>query len=248
MTDSYIERILRARVYDVAMESPLEPAPRLSRRVGNNILFKREDLQRPFDKQINKLLQLIDTQLQTLYRKFPAEQIAHLVLSGGLGNSAYVQARLRQHYSVTSIPNARGISVRIAPDPQLAVCKGLVADRIRKLITSHSVLGWRCCRSSYGTMCKIMYDKKNPDHVGKQLVRDPLNGKMYIMQAIAWFGEYTSNKFWIRFLIPCSQERRTRISRQTNHSQLHQESNTRGPTASLPHQRHRMQPRCSLSP
>lgn len=156
---------------------------------SGEVTFQREDLQRPFDKQINKLLKLIDTQLQTLYQKFPAEQIAHLVLSGGLGNSAYVQARLRQHYSMTSIPNARGISVRIAPDPQLAVCKGLVADRIRKLITSHSVLGWRCCRSSYGTMCKIMYDKKNPDHVGKQLVRDPLNGKMYIMQAIAWFGE-----------------------------------------------------------
>ncbi|KAJ4293692.1 hypothetical protein N0V90_008976 [Kalmusia sp. IMI 367209] len=154
---------------------------------NGEVAFDREDLQRLFDKQINKLLQLIDTQLQILYQKFPGESVAHLVLSGGLGNSAYVQSRLRQHYAITSIPNAHGISVRIAPDPQLAVCKGLVADRIRKLITSHSVLGWRCCRSSYGTMCKIAYDKKNPEHVGKQLVRDPLNGKMYIMQAIAWF-------------------------------------------------------------
>lgn len=163
---------------------------------AGEMAFEREDLQRLFDKQINKLLQLIDAQLQILYRKFPGEQVSHLVLSGGLGNSAYVQARLRQHYGSTSLPNARGISVRIAPDPQLAVCKGLVADRIRKLITSHSVLGWRCCRSSYGTMCKIMYDKRNPEHAGKQLVRDPLNGKMYIMQAIAWFGK-SLRMYWL---------------------------------------------------
>jgi threonine dehydratase len=46
--DSYIEKILRARVYDVASESPLELAPRLSRRLGNTVHFKREDLQPVF--------------------------------------------------------------------------------------------------------------------------------------------------------------------------------------------------------
>ncbi len=44
----YLERILKARVYDVAVETPLEPAPRLSRRLGNEVLFKREDLQPVF--------------------------------------------------------------------------------------------------------------------------------------------------------------------------------------------------------
>src|SRR5690242_20086832 len=48
MTDNYIERILRARVYDVAHESPLEAAARLSRRLGNQVLLKREDLQPVF--------------------------------------------------------------------------------------------------------------------------------------------------------------------------------------------------------
>ena len=48
MHNSYIEKILKARVYDVAIESPLELAPRLSRRLGNTILFKREDLQPVF--------------------------------------------------------------------------------------------------------------------------------------------------------------------------------------------------------
>jgi threonine dehydratase len=65
MSDTYIERILRARVYDVAMESPLETAPRLSRRIGNSILLKREDLQPVFSFKLrgayNKIAHLSDS-------------------------------------------------------------------------------------------------------------------------------------------------------------------------------------------
>ena len=46
--EGYLERILRARVYDVAIESPLEPARALSKRLGNRLLLKREDLQPVF--------------------------------------------------------------------------------------------------------------------------------------------------------------------------------------------------------
>jgi len=48
MTDDYLQRVLKARVYDVAIESPLDAAPRLSRRLGCRILLKREDLQPVF--------------------------------------------------------------------------------------------------------------------------------------------------------------------------------------------------------
>src|SRR5512139_1022875 len=65
MQERYIERILKARVYDVAIESPLEPAPRLSRRLGNRILFKREDLQPVFSFKLrgayNKIAHLSET-------------------------------------------------------------------------------------------------------------------------------------------------------------------------------------------
>jgi len=47
-TCPYLQRILRARVYDVAIESPLDPAPNLSQRLGNRVLLKREDLQPVF--------------------------------------------------------------------------------------------------------------------------------------------------------------------------------------------------------
>jgi threonine dehydratase len=44
----YLEKILTARVYDVAIESPLEPAPNLSARIHNSVLLKREDMQPVF--------------------------------------------------------------------------------------------------------------------------------------------------------------------------------------------------------
>ena len=43
-----LERILTALVYDVAIESPLEPARHLSERLGAPVWFKREDLQPVF--------------------------------------------------------------------------------------------------------------------------------------------------------------------------------------------------------
>ena len=44
----YLKKILPARVYDVAVESPLEPARNLSRRLHNKVLLKREDQQPVF--------------------------------------------------------------------------------------------------------------------------------------------------------------------------------------------------------
>ena len=65
MADDYIERILKARVYDVAIQSPLEIAPRLSARLGNEILLKREDLQPVFSFKIrgayNKIANLSES-------------------------------------------------------------------------------------------------------------------------------------------------------------------------------------------
>ena len=65
MVDDYIERILKARVYDVAIESPLDPMPRLSARLGNEVLLKREDLQAVFSFKLrgayNKIANLSET-------------------------------------------------------------------------------------------------------------------------------------------------------------------------------------------
>jgi threonine dehydratase len=58
----YLERILNARVYDVAIETPLELAPSLTARLGNRVLLKREDMQPVFSFKLrgayNKMAQL----------------------------------------------------------------------------------------------------------------------------------------------------------------------------------------------
>lgn len=76
----YLERILTARVYDVAQESPLELAPRLSDRLQNRILLKREDMQSVFSFKLrgayNKMAQL------------PPDQLHQGVIAASAGNHA----------------------------------------------------------------------------------------------------------------------------------------------------------------
>ncbi|MEL7070043.1 MAG: threonine ammonia-lyase, biosynthetic [Cyanobacteria bacterium J06581_3] len=76
----YLERILKARVYDVAKETPLEQAPQLSARLSNQVLLKREDEQSVFSFKLrgayNKMAQL------------PPDLLAKGVIAASAGNHA----------------------------------------------------------------------------------------------------------------------------------------------------------------
>ena len=78
--DDYLDRILRARVYDVAHETPLDAAPRLSRRLRNRVLLKREDDQPVFSFKLrgayNKIVGL------------DAAALARGVIAASAGNHA----------------------------------------------------------------------------------------------------------------------------------------------------------------
>jgi len=64
MPKSYVKRILDARIYDLAVETPIDEAPILSTRIDNRVLLKREDLQPVFSFKLrgayNKMRQLSD--------------------------------------------------------------------------------------------------------------------------------------------------------------------------------------------
>ncbi len=68
MSTDYLKKILTSRVYDVAIETPLELAPALSERTGNRIYFKREDMQSVFSFKLrgayNKMAHLTPAQLK----------------------------------------------------------------------------------------------------------------------------------------------------------------------------------------
>ncbi|NOQ93762.1 MAG: threonine ammonia-lyase, biosynthetic [Methylophaga sp.] len=68
MLTEYVEKILKARVYDVAIETPLDIMPRLSKRLNNSLWLKREDLQPVFSFKLrgayNRMTHLTETERQ----------------------------------------------------------------------------------------------------------------------------------------------------------------------------------------
>jgi threonine dehydratase len=85
----YLEEILKASVYDVAVESPLELAAGLSRRLRSRVLLKREDLQPVFSFKLrgayNKMA------------KLAPEALARGVAAASAGNHAQGVALAAQH-------------------------------------------------------------------------------------------------------------------------------------------------------
>jgi threonine dehydratase len=68
MPTDYLKRILTSKVYDVAVESPLELAPLISARINNKVLLKREDTQAVFSFKLrgayNKMANLSPADLK----------------------------------------------------------------------------------------------------------------------------------------------------------------------------------------
>ncbi|QNI85220.1 threonine ammonia-lyase [Synechococcus sp. PROS-7-1] len=87
--DDYLQRILRARVYDVARETPLDVASNLSRRLSNTIRLKREDLQPVFSFKLrgayNRMAQLTQ------------EELSRGVIASSAGNHAQGVALSASH-------------------------------------------------------------------------------------------------------------------------------------------------------
>lgn len=118
VNDDYLERILTARVYDVAIESPLDPAVNLSRRLANTVYLKREDLQPVFSFK-----------LRGAYNKMAGLTAAELkrgVVAASAGNHAQGVALAAQRL------NVKAAIVMPATTPQIKV--NAVASRGAKVI------------------------------------------------------------------------------------------------------------------
>jgi threonine dehydratase len=95
MGDDYLSRILSARVYDVAIESPLDAAPRLSERLGHKVWLKREDLQPVFSFK-----------LRGAYNKIallPADVAQRGVICASAGNHAQGVALAAQKRGIPAV-------------------------------------------------------------------------------------------------------------------------------------------------
>ncbi len=80
MLDDYVKMILKAPVYDVAKETPLELAPAISRRLGNRVWLKREDMQPVFSYKIRGAYNLMVA--------LPRAELDRGVITASAGNHA----------------------------------------------------------------------------------------------------------------------------------------------------------------
>jgi threonine dehydratase len=76
----YLQEILNANVYDVAVETPLDAAPALSARLGNRLLLKREDLQPVFSFKVRGAYNKMS--------KLPGAALKRGVITASAGNHA----------------------------------------------------------------------------------------------------------------------------------------------------------------
>src|SRR3569833_1544267 len=95
MPTKYLEKILKARVYDVAIETPLDVMRALSARLDNHVLLKREDLQPVFSFKLrgayNKIVHL------------SAAQRAKGVIAASAGNHAQGVALAASRLGIQSL-------------------------------------------------------------------------------------------------------------------------------------------------
>ena len=95
MPQKYIEKILKARVYDVAVETPLDFMPNLSKKLGNRVLLKREDLQPVFSFKLRGAYNKIANLSQ--------EALAQGVIAASAGNHAQGLALAAQKFGVKAV-------------------------------------------------------------------------------------------------------------------------------------------------
>ncbi|WP_445116005.1 threonine ammonia-lyase, biosynthetic [Acinetobacter sp. WZC-1] len=95
MLSRLVRQILQATVYDVAIETPLEAAPRISEKLNNNIRFKREDLQPVFSFKLRGAYNRIS--------QLPASQLQRGVITASAGNHAQGVALSGQKLGIRAI-------------------------------------------------------------------------------------------------------------------------------------------------
>ena len=144
MNNNYIEKILKARVYDVAIESPLEYAQRLSRRLRNRVLFKREDLQPVFSFKLrgayNKIAHLSQTAAQRGVICASAGNHAQGVALAARKRGApavIVMPQTTPHIKVQAVMDLGGEVVLHGDDYDQAHERALLLERERSLVFIH---------------------------------------------------------------------------------------------------------------
>src|ERR671912_1740480 len=116
--DAMLRLILNSRVYDVAHETPLDRAQRLSRRLGNDILLKREDLQPVFSYKLRGAYNRVAHMTE--------DERANGVIAASAGNHAQGVAYAARHLGLRALI----VMPRTTPDIKVEAVRALGAETV----------------------------------------------------------------------------------------------------------------------
>ncbi|KAF4439449.1 hypothetical protein F53441_12602 [Fusarium austroafricanum] len=159
------------------------------------MLFDNDEIQALFDPHVERIIDKIKDQLDWMLQHQYTEQVTRMILSGGLGSSAYVQQRIQEYFNRYSHPNARHCIIIPSRFPQTTVVRGLLQDHKQKMETGNKpVLATYIARASYGVVVSELY---NPErHFNEQIEHDEYNpNQRWAINQIEWVIRKTTRSW-----------------------------------------------------
>ncbi|KAF4456804.1 hypothetical protein F53441_1155 [Fusarium austroafricanum] len=181
------EKVYMQETYKILMEGVGYDTNHEGLRVQEGrMLFSKQEIQSLFDVHVEAIMGRIVKRLDWLTEEGRAEQVEYMILSGGLGSSAYVREALQQRLTNLQHPNAQHVVVIPSQDPQLIVARGILENKRQRMESGDkAVLSTWIARASYGFIVQQIY---MPTHHFDQDVRqDPWDPNIkWAVNQIQW--------------------------------------------------------------
>jgi len=193
--DTMLRLILTSRVYDVAHETPLEPAARLSRRLRNEVLLKREDLQPVFSFKLRGAYNRI--------AHLSAAERARGIIAASAGNHAQGVAFAARHLGL------RALIVMPQTTPEIKV--DAVREMGAKVVLagdSYADAKARCDELAATTGCIVVHPFDDPlviagqGTIGDEILRHRLGNVSAIFVPVGGGGLIAGIASYVKALRP----------------------------------------------
>ena len=152
--DSLLREILASRVYEVVNETALDVAPRLSRRLDNHVLLKREDTQPIFSFKIRGAYNKI--------ARLTPEERSRGVIAASAGNHAQGVAFSARRLGIRADLSPQDVLVftRDGPESGLALIDAIFArGELTEYHLAHSARADLCRRLGRSDEARLSYER-----------------------------------------------------------------------------------------
>ncbi|KAH6687208.1 hypothetical protein F5X68DRAFT_231686 [Plectosphaerella plurivora] len=150
--------------------------------------FYWSDLRELFDQQIDGIKDMIDDMMRNhSISKARNVKVNHVLLSGGLGSSKYVQQKITDYLEACNHTHLAKALLHISGEPQLSVCRGLLAHAKQNMFRNLRA------RESFGILSKLPWETAKKDKNLKRLAREKNRittdeyGQQWVSSYVEWF-------------------------------------------------------------